>query len=380
MFSILYSLTSGSILLLAFLIFTNPRKVNESGNRWLAFFLFTLFFLFIDSALLKNKVYNEYPHLFGLDGFFVFSTAPALYFCVSQYISPQKKFKKTDLLHFLPTFLLFPFLLLGIFMSAEEKLKQINQANKQPVEPDFFFYLIGLQMAVYLGFSFVKLLKHRKNIEIFASNTAKIDLNWLKFFLMGIATMLLLWFFDSFSNEGIFTSLFSVVGYFISVFPLGYFALRQEEIFPFKEAVNVEINEIIEETAQLTTKQQRVPEAEIHQMKDKLTVLMASEKLFLDETLSLPKLAEKMDISVHSLSYLLNIGFDSNFFQFVNRYRVEEAKELLISPKHAHLSMVGIAFACGFGSKTTFNTTFKKITGFSPSQFITDSSKENFPS
>lgn len=378
MLSILYSLTSGGILLLAFLILTNPRNVNQSGNRWLAFFLFTLFSLLIDSALSEGRVYNQYPHLLGLDSFFIFAAAPALYFCVSYYISPKRKFIKKDYLHFLPAFLLFPFLLLSLFISAEEKLKQINETYLQPTEPDFLFYLIWLQMMVYLGVSLIKLLKHQKNIEIFASNTAKINLNWLKYFLMGIGTMLLFWIFESF-NKTIFTSLLSVMGYFISVFALGYFALRQEEIFPFKDAAITEINEIIEQFTQPTAKQQRIPEEELSQLKNKLIHLMASQKLYLDETLSLPKLAEKMGMSVHNLSFLLNEGFNANFFQFVNQYRVEEAKMLLVSPKHKHLSIIGIAFECGFSSKTTFNTTFKKMTGVSPSAFSADFSKENFP-
>jgi AraC-like DNA-binding protein len=67
---------------------------------------------------------------------------------------------------------------------------------------------------------------------------------------------------------------------------------------------------------------------------------------------------------------VLNEGFGVNFFQFINAYRVAEAQRLLASAQHQHLSMVGIAFEAGFSSKTTFNTTFKKLTGLTPSQFL----------
>jgi AraC-like DNA-binding protein len=78
-----------------------------------------------------------------------------------------------------------------------------------------------------------------------------------------------------------------------------------------------------------------------------------------------------MQLSPHELSYLINVGFENNFYNFVNSYRVEESKTLLTSPKHQHLSMLGIAFEAGFNSKTAFYTAFKKMTGVSPTEFKT---------
>lgn len=85
--------------------------------------------------------------------------------------------------------------------------------------------------------------------------------------------------------------------------------------------------------------------------------------------LNLPNLARFMNLSVHEMSELINMGFDENFAQFINRYRVEESKRLLLSEKHAHLSMVGIAFEAGFNSKTAFNMAFKKMVGVSPTAY-----------
>jgi len=77
-----------------------------------------------------------------------------------------------------------------------------------------------------------------------------------------------------------------------------------------------------------------------------------------------------MSVSVHDLSYLLNEGFGKNFFQFINSYRVAEAKRLMLSEKNRHLNLLGIAYSAGFNSKTTFNTAFKRETGMSPSMFV----------
>jgi AraC-like DNA-binding protein len=96
---------------------------------------------------------------------------------------------------------------------------------------------------------------------------------------------------------------------------------------------------------------------------------MEDKKPFLDSDLSLAQLAKLMDLTPHQLSYLINAVFDENFFLFVNRYRVEKVKELLLNKEKNHLSIMGIAFESGFNSKTSFNTAFKKISSETPSEF-----------
>lgn len=102
---------------------------------------------------------------------------------------------------------------------------------------------------------------------------------------------------------------------------------------------------------------------------------MEKERLFLDNDLDLPTVADKLGISIHETSFLINEVTKDNFYNFINKYRVEEAKRLLSSSAIAELNILGIAFASGFNSKTTFNTTFKKFVGISPSQFSKEQKK-----
>jgi AraC-like DNA-binding protein len=103
---------------------------------------------------------------------------------------------------------------------------------------------------------------------------------------------------------------------------------------------------------------------------------MEHDKLFLDNELGLPGIAEKLGISIHDTSYLINEVTGSNFYNFVNKYRVEEAKNLLASASLEKLNILGIAFAAGFNSKTAFNTAFKKWTGVSPSEYAKEQKKQ----
>lgn len=96
---------------------------------------------------------------------------------------------------------------------------------------------------------------------------------------------------------------------------------------------------------------------------------MTTEKPYLEADLSLPELANKLDIPSHHLSRVINEQFGVNFFDFVNQYRVEEVKSRINNPEFENLSLLGIAFDCGFNTKSAFNRVFKKMTGFTPSEY-----------
>ena len=96
---------------------------------------------------------------------------------------------------------------------------------------------------------------------------------------------------------------------------------------------------------------------------------MEKEKLFLDPEITIEKIAEHIQYSRHHLSQVLNEGLHRSFYDFMNYYRVEEAKHLLADPKRAEHKIASIAYDAGFNSLSTFNDIFKKNTGITPSQY-----------
>ncbi len=107
---------------------------------------------------------------------------------------------------------------------------------------------------------------------------------------------------------------------------------------------------------------------ELLSLKNQLIELMEQQQPFLDPEINLVRLSEKLNITPHQLSYVINSGFGENFFQFINRYRVQKAKTLLLEGDQK-MTMLAVAFDSGFNSKTTFNTTFKKLTTQTPTEF-----------
>ena len=118
-----------------------------------------------------------------------------------------------------------------------------------------------------------------------------------------------------------------------------------------------------------TEKRKLIEDDELVVFKSKLHDFVLNQEIYLSSDINLAALAEAMHLSTHQLSYVINNGFNQNFFQFINSYRVEKAKRLLQDPESEKLSILGIAFESGFSSKTAFNTTFKRITGQTPTQF-----------
>lgn len=101
----------------------------------------------------------------------------------------------------------------------------------------------------------------------------------------------------------------------------------------------------------------------------KLLEVMEKEKPFLDAEITMPELAEKIDISKEVLSQVINRELHLNFNAFLNRYRVEAAKQKLRDPKENRFVILKIALDVGFNSKSSFNAVFKKTTGMSPSEY-----------
>lgn len=114
----------------------------------------------------------------------------------------------------------------------------------------------------------------------------------------------------------------------------------------------------------------KIEEAEAESLMAKITALMQTEKLYRDPNLTLGRLAKRLHISPHRLSQLLNDNLEKRFTQFINEYRIEEAKQLLKSDNH--LKMEVVAEECGFNSPSTFYTAFKKFTNTTPARFMSD--------
>jgi AraC-like DNA-binding protein len=388
---------SGASFLLSFLLFFHPLQQNVTANKWLSFFVFTMGCAFIGSYLIITETTISNNFLFKCLSSTQYLLAPSLYISILYFVNPIKVFRKIDWLHFIP------FLL---YVIAENilnyKKESISTIPFLKINNEFSLIIrdiLPFLALLYVIKAFMILAKHKKNLKLISSAINQISLDWLIQFLFILSIIILIWFNDALFGLPYLTQATNFV-YAGSVFFLAYFSIKQKAIFAFKEKDIKQISEVLEyehyeadikiipevgeaaneidSTRDITeisavvkekVKLKRLSAEQVANLSIQLSSLMVNDKLFLDNDLNLPTVAEKLGISIHEASFLINETAKDNFYNFINKYRVEEAKKLLASTKMEELNILGIAFASGFNSKTTFNTTFKRIVGLSPSQF-----------
>ena len=96
---------------------------------------------------------------------------------------------------------------------------------------------------------------------------------------------------------------------------------------------------------------------------------METKKPFTDSNLKLNQLAQMVSTTPNHLSQVINEERQQNFFDFVNWYRIDEAKRLIMDASTQQSTLLSIAYDVGFNSKSAFNTSFKKHTQMTPTQF-----------
>jgi len=346
----------GGLILQSFIVLINPMKVNKRAN-----FFFGVFLLLWSSYWALDILYlcGFHPNkLLVFTIYFVEIFTPVcLFFSTIFYINPNYKFYKTYFIC-----LITPIFYLILLINSEDS-KTIG------ILADFVAILHNLP---FIAIIYFKIKKYQKRIENISSNTENIDLQWLsKLSLLLFGTIVITVGYELFNmfvyklqQHLAMDLLFLFITY--STF---YQVLRQKEIYPYSKKEREELLSVELEDEEKTEKKKLIPDNEFENLKQKLIFFMETEKPYLDGELNLSKLSGFININAHQLSYLLNNGFGENFFQFVNKYRVARAKELLTDDSYKKISIIGIAFDSGFNSKTSFNTIFKKITSETPSEF-----------
>jgi len=102
--------------------------------------------------------------------------------------------------------------------------------------------------------------------------------------------------------------------------------------------------------------------------------LMDEEKIFLQQDLTAPKLADILNTNTSYLSKIINDNFGLNYKGFINKYRITEAQNIILQESYKNYTIEAISHECGFNSKSVFNAAFKKITGLTPSYYMQNNS------
>ena len=349
--------------LFGILIFISKRP------RHLCFSILTIWLsiiaVFLGAQLLPFEVVDYFkPGIFPI----IFIFGPLLYFYVSSLTIEDFKLKLNHIWH------LIPLALISIHRSTIDAVS-VSSSTNIAENPAFifnkiYFILLIISTFIYWIFSVKLILIHRKNIPFYFSNyTSKNTLNWLVFVVLIFLLFFVAQLFVS-SIEKVFdTNLIKFPILFtnltIFTFIMVFFGINQSVIYNSKKQNRERIIDISvpKYTNSALNKKQ------IEELNITVFSYLKSKKPFLNPEYSLQMMADDLSISRQKLSQTFNIGKQKNFYKIINEFRIEEVKQMLNNPDFNHFSVLGIAFECGFNSKTSFNRIFKEETGFTPSTY-----------
>ena len=345
----------GASLMLAFVSFSLSYRINKNANSYLAMLFGVLAILFISTDV-GAYISEKWIWLYAiniLENTIILIPA-LLYISVYHFVHTPASFLKKHYLLFIP------FLFTAIFRTFSICAETYSLALENFIDNLDFILLIGFNIFSLIVFYWVvkMLVNHHKNVLDFHANTQGVDLNWLYKSMFVFPIIFIAQVVFNFSSNQYYLINISDTAIFLVLFYCGFHIVQQREIFDLTMQGKV-----------LAEKEGLINEQFMLEIANNLKKVMKEEKPYLNKNLSLNLLADKLNSSTHIVSYVLNTHYNVNFYNYINNFRIDYCKALLKNPKKQHLSIEGIAFEGGFGSKSTFNTLFKKQSGMTPTQY-----------
>ncbi len=323
----------------------NLKKGNIFSNRIFAIFLITT------AARVLCITFKLGEFAWTL----YFTVGPLIFLYSISLIRKKFNLKRQYILHFLP----YVIYSLIVFINFSDVV--MWRSYRSP-----FFYLsvisIDIHVLIYLIVSLKMIKKYNVELEDNFSTIDKMDLKWLRNFIL---IFMIGWYIGTFrfwlshfvemdrfiiNSNVLFSRLIALV---LSIYVV-FKGLKYPKIFTgIEEKPRYEKSNLDQSTKD--------------RILGKLKVYMEDEKPYINHTLSLNELADRLNISTKNLSQVINECMGQNFYDFINSHRIEEAK--ISIKKFPYKTFLEILHEAGFNSKAVFNASFKKHTGMTPSEF-----------
>ncbi len=410
----MFYLTGISISLFLCLLLLGKRKKTQA-DKILTVWLFVLclhLFLYYCSF---SPIIHGYPFLFGLHFPMPLLHGPFLYLyagALTNNLTTNKK--KLYLLHFVPILICYISFFKFYALPFDQKIDIVRRGG-DGYQPVYSISIVSsiISGIVYVIITSILLHRHRRRILNQFSYTEKITLRWLQYLTYGIGVI---WIFIIFSHD---ETIFGIAVFFILF--VGYFGIKQVGIFTQnsvladrylvgpsahsdnnkteikkheREAENdyyhkqiaeqqdtafdKDVGIITETSDDLNTNKKYsksgLTNESANRLHMKLVGVMNAEKLFKEPDLTLAQLANRLHTNPNYLSQVINEKENKNFYDYINTLRAREFISIVANAGNQKYTLLGLAYDCGFNSKSSFNRNFKKITGQTPTEFLNTNS------
>lgn len=371
----------GGILAMA-LIAKRPRRTPHLllAAAALAFVLHLVTVVYYSADLVPR-----FPHFFGLTLAVPLLFGPLCYLYAVTASDRERRLRRRDLWHALPFVAVLAWGLPVFLLPAGEKVALFRaiQGGQLPIQSRVTGPLMLISGVTYTAATLLALHRHQRVVAENYSTLDRVNLTWLQGLTIAYGIIWLTAVGLEIAGSAGWTIPFGTdfliaLGITLVIYGIGFWGLRQPEIFRFTTAEHAIVDRSATDVAAgVPTSSVPTPRyersglapREAEELKARLVALMEREHPYRQPELTLGDLAERLGTSPHRLSEVLNGQLALSFYDFVNGYRVREVQARLVGPDGARYTYLTLALEAGFASKSTFNAAFKKLTGMTPSDY-----------
>ena len=365
-------------MLLAALLAGAPREVAP-GGRWLAAAVLCFALLSLGDWLESSRLILKVPHLGHLFDPLSLLLGPLFLLYVQTLTGRALPSWPRALVHAIP-FCLVVTLLLPFYLAsgaAKRAMLEVDLSQSATVDPTLA--VIALILFSYLVAAITTLGRYRQELADNYSALEHRNYRWIGSLLWVLAGLWAIFALAAL-GAGEWAQWLNRVALPLAMYALGWVGFRQRlvrfdhqptEVVPQVLAPAPPLSADADSAAKYQRSGLIVERAA--QYRRQLEEVMATDKPYLENDLTLTQLAGRIGLSSHHLSQLFNEHLGQTFFDYINTQRIDDVKRCLADPAYDNQAILSIALEAGFNSKTAFNSAFRKYTGQTPSAFRTSS-------
>ena len=360
-------LVVGSVHALFTAIFLITKRARTLNDLVLAAWM-----LFTALPLIAGATAQAWPDqhipILRADLIYPLTYGPFMWLYVGTLTGDVTQISRRHLLHFLP-------------FASLSLVQLLTGWAPAPPNPELASFgtairVIGaVNLAVLLGYTgavFWRLARHDHEVLAHFSDLPNhVTLAWLRWMTAGITGVFLLMFLAALLSmpDLLPVHLMALVAFILL---LSFFGLRQDRVFAATD--RTEDNALSPDATAANKSKPRYDRSGLTPdrakvIADRLETFMRAKQPYLDADLTIEALAKRMAVPRHHLTEVISEHHKKNFYLFVNEFRIQAVKQALMDPTRSAETLLDIAYASGFNSKSPFNTAFKQLTGVTPSQY-----------
>jgi len=336
------------------------KKMNRDANRFLALALaiVVLWMMRVLAIDIRLETYlaewERIPLQFSL------ALGPLIFFYVLKTTRPDYKLRHTDLLHFSPLLIELAGWMLEVGAGIKAHAATFDTPIYHQLNP-VMKWLAFISVSFYLYKSHGLIERYYRRIEFKGGDRYRFGLRWLHHLLKGFGLLWLLWIPFAAADYFYYHHQLSIPVYYTLYLLLTATIIWLAAIAHLRTVTDLP-------TAAPAVLKPQLPVG-LKQKANWLKKVVKEKRYYDDPELSLGLLAEKLGLTAHELSRVLNSALKKSFNDFINEYRVHEAIRKMHNPAYNHFTLMGIAYDCGFNSNNTFYRAFREVTGQTPAEY-----------